>query len=212
MYIAPDALLLISSHCPHCATVLAAMTDLVKQGVVGQLNVVNVERHPEVAEAHHVRTVPWLQIGDFEFTGAHGTAELKAWAEKAKSEEGWADYFHQLLKDGRAAHVVEMVQAAPERLAAILPIIANPEASLNVRLGAGMLLEEFAGSAALKALIPRLGKLTAHADPRVRADACHYLSLTEDPAAIPYLEARRVDEDAEVREIVEDSLGVLAGA
>lgn len=212
MYVAPDALLLISSHCPHCSAVLAAMTDLVKQGVVGQLTVVNLERQPELAEAHHVRTVPWLQIGEFEFTGAHGTAELKAWAEKAKSEEGWADYFHQLLKDGKAGHVVEMVRAAPDRLAAILPIIANPEASLNVRLGAGVLLEEFAGSAALKALTARLGQMAGHPDPRVRADACHYLSLTGDPAAIPYLIARQADEDAEVREIAQESLAVITPA
>ena len=46
---APNATLMISSHCHHCATTLAALADLVKQGIVGQLTVVNVERHPELA-------------------------------------------------------------------------------------------------------------------------------------------------------------------
>lgn len=188
------------------------MTDLVKQGIVGQVSVVNVERHPEAAEARGIRTVPWLKIGEFEFTGAHSEAELKRWAERAKSEEGWADYFHQLLKDGQAAHVVELVQAAPERLAAVLPIIANPEASLNVRLGAGLLMEEFSGSPALKGLTVRLGEMAGDPDARVRADACHYLSFTGNPEARAYLELHLDDSDAEVREIARESLAVLPPA
>lgn len=208
----PDATLMISSQCPHCATVLTALSDLVKQGVVGQLTVVNVERHPDWAAAENVRSVPWLRIGEFVFTGAQSAAELRLWAERAKSEEGWADYFHQLLKDGQAAQVIELVQAAPERLAAILPIIANPEASLNVRLGAGVLMEEFAHSAALKSLTPRLGELASDPDARVRADACHYLSMTGDARAKPYLEAQVDDPDAEVREIARESLAALAQA
>lgn len=204
----PNATLMISSHCPHCATALATLSDLVKQGVVGQLTVVNVERHPELADA--VRSVPWVSIGEFIFTGARSAAELRLWAERAKSEEGWADYFHQLLKDGQAAQVIELVRAAPERLAAILPIVANPEASLNVRLGAGVLMEEFANSDALKSLMARLGELARHPDARVRADACHYLSMTGDTGARPYLEARVDDPDAEVREIAREGLAVLA--
>lgn len=208
----PNATLMISSHCPHCATVLTALSDLVKQGVVGQLTVVNVERHPELADAENIRSVPWLRIGEFVFTGAQSAVELRAWAERAKSEEGWADYFHQLLKDGQMAHVVELIQAAPERLAAILPIIGNPEASLNVRLGAGVLMEEFANSAALSALTLRLGEMANDSDARVRADACHYLSLTSDARAKAYLEAHVDDPDAEVREIARESLVVLAQA
>ncbi len=209
---APNATLMISSHCHHCATTLAALADLVKQGIVGQLTVVNVERHPALADAQNVRSVPWVRIGQFEFTGAQSAAELKAWAERAKSEEGWADYFHQLLKDGQAAHVVELVQAAPDRLGAILPIIANPEASLNVRLGAGVLMEEFAHSAALQSLTARLGEMADDPDARVRADACHYLSLTGSAEAKSYLAAHADDPDAEVREIVRESLAVLAQA
>ena len=33
---APDALLLLSTHCPHCPAVLAALADLVKQGAIGR--------------------------------------------------------------------------------------------------------------------------------------------------------------------------------
>ena len=208
---APDALLLISTHCPHCPAVLAALADLVKQGTVGRLEAVNLEQHPEVGQALGVRSVPWLRLGRIELAGVHSKAELAEWAAKADSEAGLADWFHLLLKEGQLPRAQDMIEADPALLAAVLPIVGNVDASLNVRLGAGVLLENFAGTAALRALLPRLGELSQHADARVRADACHYLGLTGDAAARPWLEARINDEDADVREIAAESLQAIAG-
>ncbi len=203
---APDALLLISTHCPHCPAMLAALADLVKQGAIGRLEAVNLEQHPEAGQALGVRSVPWLRIGRIELAGAHSQAELAEWAAKADSEAGMADWFHLLLKEGQLPRAQEMIEADPALLAAVLPIVGNVEASLNVRLGAGVLLENFAGTEALRALLPRLAELSQHEDARVRADACHYLGLTGDAAARPWLEACTKDEDADVREIAAESL------
>lgn len=208
---APDALLLISTHCPHCPAMLAALADLVKQGTIGRLEAVNLEQHPEIGQSLGVRSVPWLRLGRIELAGVHGKAELADWAAKADSEEGLADYFHMLLKEGQLPRAQAAIEADPALLASVLPIVGNVEASLNVRLGAGVLLENFAGSDALRALLPRLGELSQHADARVRADACHYLGLTGDTAAKPWLEARVNDDDADVREIAAESLQTLSG-
>ncbi|MCD6705388.1 MAG: HEAT repeat domain-containing protein [Thiobacillus sp.] len=208
---APDALLLISTHCPHCPAMLAALADLVKQGTIGRLEAVNLEQRPEVGQALGVRSVPWLRIGRIELTGVYGKAELAEWATRADSEAGLADWFHALLKEGQLPRAQALVEADPALLAAVLPIVGNVEASLNVRLGAGVLLEEFAGSDTLRALLPRLGELSQHADARVRADACHYLGLTGDAAARPWLEARIADDDADVREIAAESLQNISG-
>jgi thioredoxin-like negative regulator of GroEL len=208
---APDALLLLSTHCPHCPAVLAALADLVKQGTVGRLEVVNLEQHPDVGQALGVRSVPWVRIGRIELAGVQSKAELAEWAAKADSEVGLADWFHLLLKEGRLPHAQARVEADTALLAAVLPIVGNVEASLNVRLGAGVLLETFAGTAALRALLPRLGELSQHADARVRADACHYLGLTADASARPWLEARLKDDDADVREIAAESLQAISG-
>jgi hypothetical protein len=208
---APDALLLLSTHCPHCPAVLAALADLVKQGVIGRLEAVNLEQHPEVGQALGVRSVPWVRIGRIELAGVHSKAELAEWAAKAGSAEGLADWFHLLLKEGQLARAQAAIEAEPALLAAVLPIVGNVEASLNVRLGAGVLLETFAGSDTLRALLPRLGGLSEHVDARVRADACHYLGLTADVAAKTWLEARLKDADADVREIAAESLQALSG-
>ena len=189
---------------------LASLADLVKQGTVGRLEAVNLEQHPEVGQALGVRSVPWLRIGRIELAGVHGKAELAEWATKADSEAGLADWFHMLLKEGQLPRAQEMIESDPALLAAVLPIVGNVDASLNVRLGAGVLLENFAGTEALRALLPRLGELSQDADARVRADACHYLGLTGDAAARSWLEARINDENADVREIAAESLQTIS--
>ena len=206
---APDALLLLSSHCPHCPAVLAALTELLKQGTIGRLEAVNIEERPEVAQALGVRSVPWTRIGRIELLGSQSRSELADWAAKADSESGLADWFHLLLKEGQLPRVQALIEAEPGLLGAVLPIVGNVDASLNVRLGAGVLLEHFAGTDTLRALLPRLGELSQHPDARVRADACHYLGLTGDVSARPWLEARVNDADADVRDIAVESLETL---
>ena len=208
----PDALLFLSSHCPHCPAVLQALAELVKRGVLGRLEVVNLEARPEAGRAYGVRSVPWTKIGEFELAGLRSLAELETWAERAGRPDGMADYFHDLLKEGDLDQVLATVRRRPETLAAVLPIVANPEASINVRIGAGVVFEELVGSPELRALVPQLGALTRHADARVRADACHYLHFTASQAARPYLEACLQDRDAEVREIARESLDALDAA
>lgn len=204
----PDALLLLSSHCAHCPAVLAALAELVKGGVIGRLEVINLESRPEAAASYGARSVPWVRIGPFELQGLRGREELAAWAARVDSPAGMADYLHALLKEGHLDRATALIQADPSRLAALLPIVANPEASLNVRIGAGALFEGFVASPALADLVPGLGELTRHADARVRADACHYLGLSESPLARPYLDARLADVDPQVREIAADSLNL----
>lgn len=206
---APDALLLVSTHCPHCPAELATLAELVKRGVIGRLTVINVEAHPEEAAARGVRGVPWLKLARFEFAGMMSQGEIAEWAAKADSETGLADYFHLLLKEGRMADAHAMIEREPETLAGLLPIVANVDASLNVRIGAGALMEAFAGSDALRAIIPRLAELSQHPDARIRADACYYLGLTGAPEARPWLRSRLADDDADVREIAAEALAAL---
>jgi hypothetical protein len=129
---------------------------------------------------------------------------------RSASTGGMADYFHILLMEGGLKKVIEIIDHRPELLAELLPIVGNPDASMNVALGASAVIERYAGNEALRALVPRLGKLAEHVDARVRADACHYLGLSGAPLARAYLEPCLRDESAEVREIATDSLTELS--
>jgi HEAT repeat protein len=119
------------------------------------------------------------------------------------------DYFHNLLKDGGLARVLEVIAAQPQTLADLLPIVANPDASINVRIGASAIFERYANSAVLRTMVPALGMLSMHGDHRVRADACYTLGLSGAPQAARFLEPRLADPDAEVREIAAEGLDAL---
>lgn len=205
----PDALLLLSSQCPHCPAVLTALADLVKRGEIGRLEVVNIEQHADIAGANAARSVPWLRIGPFRLTGARSLTELQTWAQRSVSADGMSDAFHDLLKQADLAQVLQLVAAEPSRLAALLPIVANPEASLNVKLGIGVVFDDYAGTPVLQALMQPLGELSRHTDARVRADACHLLGLSGSQLAKGWLQAALQDENADVREIAAESLDTL---
>ena len=105
---------------------LAALSDLLKQGVIGRLEAVNLEQRPEVGQTLGVRSVPWLRMGRIELAGVHSKTELAEWAAKADSEAGIADWFHLLLKEGQLPRAQAMIEAEPELLAAVLPML-SPE-------------------------------------------------------------------------------------
>mgnify|MGYP006281266515 CR=1 FL=1 len=208
----PDALLLITPGCPHCPKVLEGLSTLVKEGVVGRLEVVNVASHPETAAELGVRTAPWTRLGPFELAGAQSAEDLRRWAELAGSEAGWTAYARELLANGQLDRAEALAQEEPGFVPALLPLVEDTEAPMQVRVGVGAVLEGLAGSETLRALRPRLEALAGHDDHRVRADACHLLGLTGDPAAAETLRARLADDNAEVREIAGEALEELEGS
>jgi hypothetical protein len=206
----PDALLFIAPGCPHCATVLQGLSELVKQALIGKMTIVNIAEHPEQAAEYGVRAAPWLRLGPFTLTGAHSLAELRLWAEWASGEEGTAHYVEHLLMQGGYKQAVAFIAADTHRLKPLLTIIANPAANIEARLGVSALLEAHANTSELRKLLPQLADLTRHADHRVRADACHLLGLTGSAAARTHVEICLNDTHEEVREIAEEAMEELA--
>ena len=206
----PDAMIVVGTHCPHCPVVLAALAEMLKAGTIGRLEAVNLEARPEVAEALGVRSVPWIRIGGFVLTGAHRRPELEAWAEKAGSVEGQADYLAEMLASGQLDEATRFVEQAPDSMAALLRLLADPAQKINVKAGLGAIFESLEGTPQLAAAVDALGELTRSPSVEVRADACHYLGLTGAPEARPPLERCLRDEDPEVREIAGESLARLA--
>ncbi len=202
----PDALLFVTPNCPHCETVKHVMGELLKEGQVGQVREVDASENAELAREYEVRTTPWLKLGIFTLTGAHSLGELRQWVDWAHGEEGKAHYVAHLLAEGGYVQASAFIHADTQRLKPLLSIVADPSASLEVRLGVSALLESYAYSSALQVLLPELAELSRHADHRVRADACHLLGLTGSSDAKAYLEACLHDANEEVREIAIDAM------
>ena len=130
----PDALMLLSGHCAYCPGVLDGLNRLLKSGALGRLEAVNVEQHPEVAQALGVRGVPWVRIGPFELEGNYSAAELADWADQAGQPDGLQQYFQEQLDSGELNRVTRMIRREPERLATLLQLMTAGYSAFCLRL------------------------------------------------------------------------------
>lgn len=202
----PSVIMLLSSGCAHCPAVLAHLTELLKNGEISQLQAINISQQPELAQQYRVRSVPWVKIGDIELTGTQTKDEIRKAISQSQSSTGLTDYYDELLNNGQLNEVIEHIKKSPDNLALLLQLLQQEDIKISVQIGIGAIMEEFAGSAALIKLIPELTELTRHSLPRVRNDACFYLSLTAQPSVIGVIESLLNDSDKEVQETARDCL------
>ncbi len=208
----PDAELLIATGCAHCPVVLEGLAQLVKEGLIGRLQVTNIVVHPEVAQALGVRSVPWLKLGPFVLEGLHSVGELRDWVRRADSREGIARYLEEQLKQGKLAQTEAWLREHPQWLEALIPLLEEEDTDIKVRIGVDALLESLAGSLDLSPLVPELARLSRAERRNLRSDAVHYLALTRSPDALPHIEARLEDDSKEVREFAAEALDELQAA
>jgi len=208
---APDALLLMGTHCPWCPGVLESLNKLLADGAIASLETVNIEEQPGLAADLDVRTVPWVRIGPFELEGLRSERELREWADKAGSANGLAAYLDELLSSGGIDKALGLVRRDPAGRDALLMLFADPETQLNTRIGISAIMEDLDGSELLQGLVEPLGELTRHAEARIRGDACHYLGLSGSTKAAIYIRPLLQDNDADVREVAAESLARLKG-
>jgi len=205
----PQATLLLSSHCPHCATLLNLLNQLLKSGELSQLHSINIDVAPEIAQKYAVRSVPWLQIGDYVLTGLHDMPALKQRLEWTQEKANLLGKFDQMLSNAQANEVVESIREDHSRFSAIVALLEDPATILSSRIGIGVIMEEFAGTELIQSHRLALEKLLEVKEERIRADVAYYLELTQSKEAIPALQQHADDENADVREIIADSLNSL---
>lgn len=205
----PSALLLIATGCQHCPSVMKSLTELLKEGQLSRLEIVNIAEDPERAQQLNVRSVPWVKLGEYELLGLKSKTVLLQWIEKSQDPENLAEYFEELMTSGELSKVQQWIEDRPESIQGLFDIMTNEKSSLSARIGVGAIMEEFAGSKLLKSQISTLSTLCQHASAQVRNDACYYLSLTQSPQAAAQIQPLLNDENAEVRETAEDALAEL---
>ena len=206
---APHAELLLAPGCSHCPVVLAALAELIKQGRIGRLEVINIVSHPEEAEARGVRGVPWIRIGPFELSGAHSRQELEQWVERAGSDSGMQAYLSESLEAGQLGSVISACRRSAELRRPLLGLAADLDTPFAVRIGVGAVLEELAGEGLLSTMVDEIAALARNEQPQVRADGAHFLGLAGGERARQLLRGLLDDSDVHVREIAAESLAEM---
>ena len=205
-----EAKLLIAPACPHCATMMNLLGELLKEGRISRLLMVNIAEQPDEAARYNVRSVPWLKLGEMEFSGAHSRAELEHAIDMAVSDDGQQRFLFEKLKNGRLDEVIETVEKDKNQLPVLVALLKGEEVPMTVRIGVSAVLEGFQDDPAeLQKILPDLLELSESIDETIRADACHFLSLAGGDEARKRLQ-QCIDDDSEmVRELAAESLDVL---
>ena len=205
----PKALILVSGHCPHCHALEKLLRERTAGKALGELQVINIEKSPEIAQHYGVRSVPWLQLGDFVFDQALTPVELDRWIEQATQKSGPSRYIAYLLEHGKLAKAVDWIEKGNASLKALVSTLRDPDTKINVRVGIGAILEHFENTDTIRVILPDLVDLLQESSATVRIDACHYLSLTHDRDAIEPLKTMLKDQDPQVRQVAEESIQAL---
>jgi len=206
----PSALLLIATGCQHCPSVLQSLSELIKEGKIARLEVVNIVEDPERAESLNVRSVPWIKLGEFELVGLKSKTEILQWIEKTSNTDDMSDYFEELMVSGEISKVQKIVEDSPEQIKSLFNIMANEKFGLSARIGVGAILEQLADSEILINNIDALGEYCQHKLARVRNDACYYLGLTQHPEAEKHIRPLLEDSDDEVKEVAQEAMAELS--
>lgn len=202
----PSALLLIATGCSHCPSVLQSLSELIKEGKLSSLEVVNIVEAPERAQALNVRSVPWVKLGEYELVGLKTKAEFEQWIEKSNNPEDMAAYFEELMTSGEISKVQQIVEDKPQQMHTLFDIMANDQSGLSARIGVGAIIEQLAGSEILISHIDELGKYITDNNPRIRNDACYYLGLSQHADAEKFITPLLKDDDKDVRETAKEAL------
>ncbi len=210
----PQVLLLISSGCNVCPSVLQALCDLLKEGFIASLTTINLSVTPKATVKDYtapsnIKTVPWIRIGEFELEGRHSPSELRLWAERSNHDSGWSYYFTYLIENSHRYKVAEKIGQQENLINVLIDLLGNTETDFGVRLGIDAIFEDLAGSPSLKTAIDALVSLSHHPEARIRCDALHYLALTHSDEVVPALRDGTQDDDLQVRESANDALQSL---
>lgn len=206
-----EAKLLIAPGCPHCATMMSLLGDLLKEGRISRLLMINIAEQPDEAAMHNVRSVPWLKLGEMEFSGAHSRAELEHAIDMAVSDDGQQRFLFEKLKNGRLDEVIEIVESDKKQLAVLVALLKGNEVPMTVRIGVSAILEGLQEDPAeLQKILPDLLELSESTDETIRADACHFLSLAGGDEALARLQQCINDESEMVREVAAESIEALS--
>ena len=206
-----SARLFSAPGCPHCLGVKRALEQLINEESIGELEVIDIIRQPELAAELGIKTVPWLEMGALTFSGEQSLQTLREWAQRLSEPEAMVDYYQKLLTDGELAVAEQVLQKNPSTLSSLLSLMVRDELPMQVRIGVVALFEGVAGEAQLQALIPALTAWLAHKDYRIRVDIAYLLELTAANEAITPLKKLLQDENLEVQEAAAEAIQTLAG-
>jgi len=210
----PAALsLFVSPQCPHCPVTARQILPLAGASDAIRLRVVDGVLFPEIAQSHHIRSVPTVVLDEqFRWTG---TLQLKELVDVMTDRDpaGFsASSLEGMLKEGDASQVADMMLERGMIFPAFIDLLAHEK--MFIRLGAMVIMEEITERnrhLAAQVVDPLLERFHQAGD-RVQGDIIYVLGEAGTAALTPALQ--RIVKGSfhgEVKEAAQEALGKIEG-
>lgn len=180
--------LYISGHCPHCPQTIRRVQALAYSTPLIRLQIISAELFPEEAQEDQVRSVPTLIMDDqFRWSGQVDIKELLEICANRDPSRLSADSLRQLIGDGDAARVANMMMESNQIYPGIIELLTHPRWS--VRLGAMVTAEYLADENRTLALelCRMLWNVLPKLESQAQGDVVHLFGLVDDPLTKGYL-------------------------
>jgi len=178
--------LFVMSGCSLCPQMERLFDEMHKSGAINELQVLDVTEHPELAQQHNIRSVPFYLINGVAFTGLKSKKEIDQLLSQ-KSEQNWSVLIKQELSEGQLETVEALIREKPSAQEAMLMLLADAETELVVRIGLTAIIESLAEGPLLAPYEAQFISLAEHEDERIAVDALYYLFLLDSPASMKTL-------------------------
>ncbi len=205
--------LYVADQCPHCPGMLGQIQALANTTPMIRLQVINAALFPEMAQADKIKSVPTLILDDrFRWTGRVDAAEVLNICANRNPADLSADSLRQLIEDGQAAQVAEMMMESGQVFPALIDLLTHPRWS--VRLGAMVTAEYLADESPALAidLCRSLWQTFSDIAPQAQGDVTHIFGLIDDDTTRRYLQSIVGDDfEKAVREAAQEALAGMRG-
>lgn len=180
--------LYVAEQCPHCPKALERFQSLAGASSKIRLAVIDAAMFQQLSQADNVRSVPTLILDDqFRWTGQIDVKEVLNICIERDPAELSADSLRQMIEDGAAQAVSQMMMDSGRHFPALIELLAHERWS--VRLGAMVVAEYLAEAAPALAdeMIEPLWQGINGASQQAQGDMVHVLGQIPSPVVHTYL-------------------------
>ena len=168
--------LFVMPGCQVCPQMERLFEQMHQQGAIDELQVYDLQQHPEMAQQYHIRSVPHYLINGIAFTGLKSLGDINHLLQQDDSGK-WESLISDELSSGQLDSVEKRIRQQPDARNAMIALLKEHDTPLVVRIGLTAIIETLAESGLLIPFEDDLIEMTRHVDERIAIDAMYYLSL-----------------------------------
>jgi thioredoxin-like negative regulator of GroEL len=191
--------LFVMPGCAICPQMEHLFSNMLHQGEISSLDIIDVTEHEELAKQHHIRSVPFYLINGIGFTGARSADEIRALL-KQDEVGNWKETLVQALSQGELDTAEKAISENESARDAMIGLLKAADTALVVRIGLTAVIETFADQDWMLDYQDHIIDMTDHADQRIAVDALYYLSLIASSGSLDHLECVATNSNGELSE------------